>query len=481
MKREALGTLGLVVFLRNLWNNTRFLQTQLKSVQSITLIELGRTLDLEECALWMPSQSGLNMQLSHTLNYKIQVGASVPISLPIINELFNSAQAMHIPHTCPLAKIGPLIGRYTPPEVVAVRVPLLHLSNFQVSDWSDLSGKGYAVMVLILPADGVRKWRDHELDLVEVVADQVAVALSHAAILEESMHARDQLMEQNFALDKARQEAEMAVHARNDFLAVMNHEMRTPMHAIISLSSLLMETELSPEQRVMIETILKNSNLVATLISDVLDLSRLEDGSLVLENEPFNLQGVFGEVISLIKPIASVKKLSTNLILSADLPVYAVGDEKRLMQTILNIMGNAVKFTKDGYVSIVASILKPESLRDWQSPEFYPVPSDNHFYLCVQVKDTGCGIHPQDIPYLFTKFVQPHTGSHRNQAGGGLGLALCKRFAGLMGGHIWIESEGLEKGCTTSFIIRLGVCNAPPTNSPALRLAVKSQSRQLNW
>lgn len=110
------------------------------------------------------------------------------------------------------------------------------------------------------------------------------------------MHARDQLMEQNFALDKARQEAEMAVHARNDFLAVMNHEMRTPMHAIISLSSLLLETELSPEQRVMIETILKSSNLVATLISDVLDLSRLEDGSLLLENEPFSLQAIFEEV-----------------------------------------------------------------------------------------------------------------------------------------------------------------------------------------
>ncbi|XP_010517572.1 PREDICTED: ethylene response sensor 1-like isoform X1 [Camelina sativa] len=448
-----------------------------------TLVELGKTLCLEECALWMPSQSGLYLQLSHTLSHKIQVGSSVPINLPIINELFNSAQAMHIPHTCPLAKIGPPVGRYSPPEVVSVRVPLLHLSNFQGGDWSDLSGKGYAIMVLILPTDGARKWRDHELELVENVADQVAVALSHAAILEESMHARDQLMEQNFALDKARQEAEMAVHARNDFLAVMNHEMRTPMHAIISLSSLLLETELSPEQRVMIETILKSSNLVATLISDVLDLSRLEDGSLLLENEPFSLQAIFEEVISLIKPIASVKKLSTNLILSADLPTYAIGDEKRLMQTILNIMGNAVKFTKEGYISIIASIMKPESLQELPSPEFFPVLSDSHFYLCVQVKDTGCGIHTQDIPLLFTKFVQPRTGTQRNHSGGGLGLALCKRFVGLMGGYMWIESEGLEKGCTASFIIRLGICKGPTSSSGsmALHLAAKSQTRPWNW
>ncbi|XP_010508788.1 PREDICTED: ethylene response sensor 1 [Camelina sativa] len=448
-----------------------------------TLVELGKTLCLEECALWMPSQSGLYLQLSHTLSHKIQVGSSVPINLPIINELFNSAQAMHIPHTCPLAKIGPPVGRYSPPEVVSVRVPLLHLSNFQGGDWSDLSGKGYAIMVLILPTDGARKWRDHELELVENVADQVAVALSHAAILEESMHARDQLMEQNFALDKARQEAEMAVHARNDFLAVMNHEMRTPMHAIISLSSLLLETELSPEQRVMIETILKSSNLVATLISDVLDLSRLEDGSLLLENEPFSLQAIFEEVISLIKPIASVKKLSTNLILSADLPTYAIGDEKRLLQTILNIMGNAVKFTKEGYISIIASIMKPESLQELPSPEFFPVLSDSHFYLCVQVKDTGCGIHTQDIPLLFTKFVQPRTGTQRNHSGGGLGLALCKRFVGLMGGYMWIESEGLEKGCTASFIIRLGICKGPTSSSGsmALHLAAKSQTRPWNW
>lgn len=126
---------------------------------------------------------------------------------------------------------------------------------------------------------------------------QVAVALSHAAILEESMRARDQLMEQNVALDLARREAEMAIRARNDFLAVMNHEMRIPMHAIIALSSILLGTELTPEQRVMLEIILKSSNLLSTLISDVLDLSKLEDGSLELDTATFNLHGVFREVL----------------------------------------------------------------------------------------------------------------------------------------------------------------------------------------
>lgn len=110
------------------------------------------------------------------------------------------------------------------------------------------------------------------------------------------MRARDQLVEKNAALDLARREAELAIHARNDFLAVLNHEMRTPMHAIIALSSLLLETELTPEHRVMIESILKSSNLLETLINDVLDLSRLEDGSLDLDIGKFNLHELFREV-----------------------------------------------------------------------------------------------------------------------------------------------------------------------------------------
>ncbi|BBH06597.1 ethylene response sensor 1 [Prunus dulcis] len=441
------------------------------TILKTTLVELGRTLGLQECALWMPSRTGMNLQLSHTLNYQIQVGSTVPINLPIINEVFTSSRAIRIPYTCPLARIRPLVGRYVPPEVVALRVPLLNLSNFQINDWPDLSAKSYAIMVLILPTDSTRKWRDHELELVDVVADQVAVALSHAAILEESMRARDQLMEQNVALDLARREAEMAIHARNDFLAVMNHEMRTPMHAIIALSSLLLETELISEQRIMIETVLKSSNLLETLINDVLDLSRLEDGSLELDIRKFNLHGVFREVINLIQPITSVKKLSMSLILSPDLPLCAVGDENRLMQTILNVAGNAVKFTKEGYISIVASVAKPESSRDWRPPEFYPASTDGHFYLRVQVKDSGCGILPRDIPHLFTKFSQPRSGSNRINDGAGLGLAICRRFINTMGGHIWIESEGIDKGSIVAFIVKLGICDNPCDTTAAHQMA----------
>ncbi|KAH6835088.1 Signal transduction histidine kinase [Perilla frutescens var. hirtella] len=454
--------MGLIRTQEETGRHVRMLTHEIRStldrhtILKTTLVELGRTLGLEECALWMPTRTGLELHLSYTLRHQNPVGLTVPIQLPVINQVFNTSRAVKISPNSPVARLRPA-GRYMPGEVVAVRVPLLHLSNFQIHDWPELSTKRYALMVLMLPSDSARQWHVHELELVEVVADQVAVALSHAAILEESMRARDLLMEQNVALDLARREAETAVRARNDFLAVMNHEMRTPIHAIIALSSLLQETELTPEQRLMVETILKSSNLLATLINDVLDLSRLEDGSLQLETGTFNLHSLFREVLNLIKPIASVKKLYVTLTLSPDLIEHAVGDENRLMQVLLNVVGNAIKFTKEGGISICAFVAKSDSLRDPRAPDFFPIPSDNHFYLRVEVKDTGSGINPQDIPKIFMKFVQSQPLATKNPGGTGLGLAICKRFVNLMEGHIWIESEGLGRGSTATFIVKLGI------------------------
>ncbi|CAN0913917.1 Ethylene receptor [Linum grandiflorum] len=471
--------MGLIRTQEETGRHVRMLTHEIRStldrhtILKTTLVELGRTLSLEECALWMPTRTGLELQLAYTLRQQNPVGYTVPIHLPVINQVFSGNRAMKISPNSPVARLRPIAGKY-PGEVVAVRVPLLHLSNFQINDWPELSTKRYALMVLMLPSDSARQWHAYELELVEVVADQVAVALSHAAILEESMRARDLLMEQNVALDLARREAETAIRARNDFLAVMNHEMRTPMHAIIALSSLLQETELTPEQRLMIETILKSSNLLATLINDVLDLSRLEDGSLQLDIGSFNLHAVFKEVINLIRPIASVKKLLVSLHLAQDLPEYAIGDEKRLMQTLLNVVGNGVKFSKEGSISITAFVAKADSLRDPRAPDFFPVPSDNHFYLRVQVKDTGSGINPQDFPKLFTKFAETESLANKNSGGSGLGLAICKRFVNLMDGHIWLESDGLGKGCTAIFMVRLGI--AERSNESKLSAATKTTS-----
>lgn len=443
-----------------------------------TLVELGRTLGLAECALWMPSRSGTALHLSHTIHNTAPLGLVVPTNLPVVSKVFNSNHAESIPHTSPLASIKADTSRYVPPEVVAVRVPLLHLRNFEINDWPELSAKSFAVMVLMLPPDSARKWRTHELELVEVVADQVAVALSHAAILEESMRARDLLMEQNIALDAARREAEMAICARNDFLAVMNHETRTPMKAIVSLSSLLLETVLTAEQRLMIETILKSSDFLATLTNDVLDISKLGNGSLELEIAPFNLHATFTDVVNLIKPVAACKKLSVMVSLAPDLPACAIGDRKRFMQILLNIAGNSIKFTKEGHISITASIARPDSLRDPYAPNVHPVPSDGSFYLVVQVKDTGRGIIPEDMAHNFRKFAHTENATAKRHTGNGLGLALSRRFVSLMQGDIWLESEGKGKGCTATFFVRLGTPSRKPNANPRRMMPSPLQPNQ---
>eukprot|EP00250_Pteridium_aquilinum_P015224 c22459_g1_i1 orf=503-2743(-) len=453
--------MGLIRTQEETGRHVRMLTQEIRStldrhmILNTTLVELGKTLALEECALWMPTRNGLELQLSHTLRLHKPVSMTVPIHHPTIKQVFSSHRAMVISPNSPVAVTRPTAGKYMAGDIVAMRVPLLHLNNFHIADWPDPSKKPYALMVLMLPSDSARRWHVHELELVEVVAEQVAVALSHAAILEESMRARDLLMEQNVALDMARREAETAIRARNDFLAVMNHEMRTPMNAIIAFTSLLKETDLTPEQRSMVETVLKSSNLLATLINDVLDMSRLEDGSLELDMNTFNLPAVFGEVLNLVKPIASVKRLAVTLQLASDLPEYAVGDNKRLMQTALNVVGNAVKFTKEGSVSVTVCLDRQEYLRDPRYPDFRPVYDNGSFFLRVQVRDTGIGVNASDIPKLFNKFVQADSATTRSCGGTGLGLAICKRFVTLMEGHIWIESDGLGKGCTVIFIVKL--------------------------
>ncbi|OAY74040.1 Ethylene receptor [Ananas comosus] len=211
--------------------------------------------------------------------------------------------------------------------------------------------------------------------------------------------------------------------------------MRTPMHAIISLLSLLLETELTPEKRLMVETVLTSSNLLATLINDALDLSKLEDGSLKLEIAPFNLHAV-------------------------------------LRDTVLNVAANAVKYTKDGHLSITASIGKPELVRDRWAPDFCPVSGDGNFYLHVQILVVVLILktYVTSLPNL--RILK--NGANKGYSGCGLGLAICKRFVSLMGGQIWLESEGIGKGCTASFIVKLGVCEDP--NGDLRRIPIPSES-----
>lgn len=397
------------------------------TILNTTLVELAKTLDLENCTIWMPNYRANIWELTHELEERRR-GAllfSVTGDDPTVSEVISTQEALVIPSKSPLARASnprPFLC-----ATAAVRLPLLHISYFNpgVPEIVDAS---YAIMVLVLPGESDRQWRSHELEMAEGVADQVAVALSHAAVLEESQNTRDQLIEQNKALQLARLEANTAIKARNDFLAVMNHEMRTPMHAIIALSSLLQESALNPEQKSMVETVVKSSSLLSTLINDVLDFSRLEDGSLTLELGPFDLLTVFREAGNLAKPMARGKGLDFLLEIADDVPVNVIGDDKRLLQTALNVIGNAVKFTKQGRVHVLVTVERPENRRDPANPSWRPSPCEGFVYIRIEVRDTGLGVKESDIPRLFQKFVQADNTTTRDYGGTGLGLAISKKF-----------------------------------------------------
>ncbi|KAG6554252.1 hypothetical protein Mapa_004168 [Marchantia paleacea] len=246
------------------------------------------------------------------------------------------------------------------------------------------------------------------------------------------MRARDQLMVQNAQLQEARQEVEQAMAARNEFLAVMNHEMRTPMHAIIALASLLLESGLTPDQRAMVETMNKSSGLLQTLIDDVLDFSKLEVGKLTLDPTPFELTSLFREAESILRPMATSKQIGFEWKLN-DVPEKILGDSKRILQILLNVIGNAIKFTTSGYVHVTVHMgepvdVQPAGLEQAATPTKRRPLKLKYRYLHVKVEDTGVGISAENVGLLFNKFVQADSSTTRKFGGTGLGLAICKKF-----------------------------------------------------
>ncbi|EFJ33436.1 hypothetical protein SELMODRAFT_84824 [Selaginella moellendorffii] len=422
-------------------------------ILSTTMIELSHTLELESCNIWMPRASANVLELAHKLGAQDTFAPpEIPLSTSLVDLVFSNNGAVVVPSKA----LGPLAGAgqtsFNHGSVVAIRIPLLASSGCV----SHPDKECYALMVLSFPKNLQKAWGDHELELVEAVADQVAVALSHAAVVEETLKVQDQLIEQNLALQKAKKEAESAVLARNEFLVVMNHEMRTPMHAIIALSSLLLDSGLTSDQQSMVETISKSGSLLSTLINDVLDFSRLEAGSLMLDIQPFKVAKLLDDAERLVSPLAVAKHLPFALKRMGFLPDTVMGDSTRILQVLLNVVGNAIKFTAQGHVHLTVFASKAPDAQVSHEPAS-PGRCMTQRYIHFEVEDTGIGIRATDLPRLFNKFVQADSSTSRKYGGSGLGLAISKKFVELMNGSISITSEGLDKGSTCRFYVRVSV------------------------
>lgn len=287
-----------------------------------------------------------------------------------------------------------------------------------------------------------------ELDMLKNGINSMAMSLT--AYHEEMQHNIDQAtsdlretleqMEiQNVELDLAKKRAQEAARIKSEFLANMSHELRTPLNGVIGFTRLTLKSELTPTQRDHMHTIERSANNLLTIINDVLDFSKLEAGKLILESIPFLLRNTLDETVMLLAHSAHDKGLELTLNIRPDVPDNVIGDPLRLQQVIINLAGNAIKFTENGSIDI---LVEKRSL------------GNNKVQIEVQIHDTGIGIPEQDQSRLFQAFRQADASISRRHGGTGLGLVITQRLINEMGGDISFHSQP-NRGSTFWFNINL--------------------------
>lgn len=450
---------GLIMKKRETGLHVRMLTQEIRksldrhTILDTTLVELSKTLSLQNCAVWMPNEIKTEMHQTHQLNGKnYSFECILPITDPDVVAIKGSDNVNLLSPKSPLATASSRdYGEAGP--VAAIRMPMLRLLNFKMGTPEHIQ-TCYAVLVCILPNVQPRSWTNQELEIVKVVADQVAVAISHATVLEESQLMREQLAEQNRALHLARQDAMRASQARNAFLNVMSDGMRKPLHSILGLLSVMQSENFNNDQLLIIDAMIKTSIVVSTLINDVMDISMKENGRFPLEMRSLRLHSMIREAASLANCLCLCKGFGFSVLVEKSLPDHVIGDERRVFQVILHMVGTLLE-GGNGPGTVIFRVGfdngSIERYQKWTAWRHSNSEGDVHVRFEIGIDN--------NISQLKGSSLDVQSGSRRSTSGAEerLRFTMCQKLVQMMYGNVWMIQNRNGSAQTMALVLRFPV------------------------